>query len=528
MLLFMSLAMVLAVPAVALADNAVADGDGLEPVGNNDMAMGSVACGVASQKQAPIAVSRQGSAGSTNVFKNGAKVTVAVQSVTGAGLSAQMGTTPSEITLPSDWGTKGNGTMSASVSSTVTVNSSVAGAGSGSVTYVATGQNSDGATITRTDDMRVAWTTGSCTPADSTAPTSSHDLSSAANDNGWHNQNVTVTLDATDNAGGSGVKEIRYSINGGADAAYNSASKPVISTEGTTTFSYYAVDNNNSEEANSFQIKLDKTAPTIQGAASPAANLFGWNNSSVTVNYSCGDNLSGMASCGPNETLSSEGANQSSTGNATDKAGNSASDTVSGINIDKTNPLVSLIGGPANGSSHYFGSVPNAPTCDASDVLSGLNGACQVSGYGTTVGSHSVKATANDKAGNSNSASNSYTVDPWTFKGFYQPVDMNNVLNTVKGGSTVPLKFELFAGSTELTDTANVVTPLKATKVACDTGASLDDIEMLASGSTALRYDGTAGQYIYNWKTPTGAGTCYNVTIADNDGSSQTAKFKLK
>ncbi len=39
-------------------------------------------------------------------------------------------------------------------------------------------------------------------------------------------------------------------------------------------------------------------------------------------------------------------------------------------------------------------------------------------------------------------------------KGFYAPVDVNGVLNTVKGGSTVPLKFEVFAGSTELTDTS--------------------------------------------------------------------------
>jgi hypothetical protein len=33
-----------------------------------------------------------------------------------------------------------------------------------------------------------------------------------------------------------------------------------------------------------------------------------------------------------------------------------------------------------------------------------------------------------------------------TLKGFYAPVDMgNSVVNTAKGGSTVPLKFEVFA-----------------------------------------------------------------------------------
>src|SRR5215217_3087997 len=84
---------------------------------------------------------------------------------------------------------------------------------------------------------------------DTTAPTSTHSLSSAANANGWNNQNVTVTLNATDNTGGSGVKEIRYSINGGTNAVYDSANKPVISTEGTTTFTYFAVDNNSNAES---------------------------------------------------------------------------------------------------------------------------------------------------------------------------------------------------------------------------------------------------------------------------------------
>lgn len=50
----------------------------------------------------------------------------------------------------------------------------------------------------------------------------------------------------------------------------------------------------------------------------------------------------------------------------------------------------------------------------------------------------------------------------------------------------------------------------------------------LAPVATSLRYDAAGGQFIYNWKTPTGAGTCHKVTITANDGSSQTAHFKLK
>jgi hypothetical protein len=188
-----------------------------------------------------------------------------------------------------------------------------------------------------------------------------------------------------------------------------------------------------------------------------------------------------------------------------------------------------LVDGPANGSEHYFGSVPDEPTCNASDALSELAGPCSVSGYGTTVGSHTVTATATDNAGNEATASSTYKVLAWDFRGFYQPVDMGGVHNTIKGGSTVPIKFELFAGSTELTDTANVVQPLKYQKISCTTGVPTEDaIETVATGGTSLRYDTTGGQFIYNWKTPTGAGTCYNVTISSIDGSPKTALFKLK
>jgi hypothetical protein len=280
----------------------------------------------------------------------------------------------------------------------------------------------------------------------------------------------------------------------------------------------------------SFGLKYDATDPTITASRTPTANTFGWNKTNVLVDYSCSDDTSGVANadCGPDETLSGEGASQSSTGTATDAAGNTASTTVNNINIDKTNPLVSLVGGPADGSEHYFGFVPSAPTCSASDALSGLDGVCSVSGYSNAVGNHTVTATAKDKAANTNSASNAYKVLGWDFRGFYQPVDMGTTANTVKGGSTVPIKFELFAGSNELTETSRVVQPLKATKVACDTGAPLDDIELTATGGTQLRYDTTGGQYIYNWQTPKQPGACYDVTISAQDGSSKTAHFKLK
>ena len=75
-----------------------------------------------------------------------------------------------------------------------------------------------------------------------------------------------------------------------------------------------------------------------------------------------------------------------------------------------------------------------------------------------------MTATAHDLAGNTTTQTRAYSVAAWSNHGFYQPVDMG-VLNLVKGGSTVPLKFEVFAG-TELTSTS-AVSSFKVGTVSC-------------------------------------------------------------
>ncbi len=180
-------------------------------------------------------------------------------------------------------------------------------------------------------------------------------------------------------------------------------------------------------------LKLDQTVPTISAAATPAANAAGWHHGDVTIGFSCADALSGITTCPASQTLSATGSSTSQV--ATDAAGNtSAPSNVIAVKIDKTPPQVALNGGPAHGSDFYFGEVPAAPSCSGSDGVSGL-ASCIVSGYGTGVGTHTVIATATDVAGNVSVASATYTVLAWTFAGFYHPVDMDGVVNTVKGGA---------------------------------------------------------------------------------------------
>jgi hypothetical protein len=148
----------LVLAAVGVADNTVADGDGVTPVADNNMAVGNVDCGVATIETSLIAISRNGNYATSNVFQKGSTVTVSVLSVTGAGLSAAMGGTTT-ISIPGTWDSATNNTLTAAVSSTVNVSSSTPGPGSGIVTYRATGIRSDGtAPFTRDDWMSVSWT----------------------------------------------------------------------------------------------------------------------------------------------------------------------------------------------------------------------------------------------------------------------------------------------------------------------------------------------------------------------------------
>lgn len=285
---------------------------------------------------------------------------------------------------------------------------------------------------------------------------------------------------------------------------------------------------------------VDLHNPTISHTLSAVPNVNGWFKDDVTVTFVCADEPgSGIKSClvdgtdSPSVTLG-EGADQSVTGTATDWSIRTAHDTVSGINIDKTAPTVSLTG-PAG--QYYYGDSLPATTCDATDALSGIDGNCSVmrtredgaaAGDGTAVGTYTVTATASDKAGNTTTQTQSYTVLAWTPLGFYRPVDMDDV-NTVKAGSTVPLKFEVFVGATELTSTS-VVRSFTVTRYTVNPSADGEEVPIseMATGATNLRYDATGGQFVQNWKTPKTPGVSYKVTVTLQDGSTITALFRLK
>ncbi len=217
--------------------------------------------------------------------------------------------------------------------------------------------------------------------SDTIPPTSVATASPQANAAGWNNTDVKILLTASDNMGGSGVQQITYSTTGaqylGATTVEGSVATLTISVEGQTRVSYFATDNaGNVEAVETLVVNLDKTPPQIIGARTPAPNQYGWNNSDVTVSFTCSDTLAGLASGSPpaNTVVSAEAGAQSVTATCTDIADNSATASVTGINIDKTPPTLKCIATPNViwPTNHQL--IDVATTVNVSDALSGSAG----------------------------------------------------------------------------------------------------------------------------------------------------------
>ncbi|HET7398023.1 MAG TPA: PxKF domain-containing protein [Intrasporangium sp.] len=261
-----------------------------------------------------------------------------------------------------------------------------AGSGSGLVAYTTKAwRNVNGNGKCTANQNETFGTKSAAYTLDNTAPTATGAVTPAPNGAGWNKADVTVTWTGAD-PGGSGVKSV-------------TPASSSVTTEGTVDTTTTVTDNvGNTGTSATVKVKLDKTAPVIAGSRTPAPNANGWNNSDVTVSFTSTDATSGIKTSSGPTTLSASAAGQSVTGTAVDDADNSASATVSGINIDKVAPTLS--GRPTtnpNAAGWYAGDVTVAWT--ATDALSGTTSPANstISGEGTAL---TASATATDRAGN--------------------------------------------------------------------------------------------------------------------------------
>jgi hypothetical protein len=240
---------------------------------------------------------------------------------------------------------------------------------------------------------------------------------------------------------------------------------------------------------------------------------------------------------GLNQSLTVGYSNNTNAGTATGSASyagdlnHSASSGSKNFTIDKAMPTITV-----TGYNVIFDNAAHTATGSAKGVLgeplSGLN----LSGTThTLVGAYTDNWNFTDSTGNYQNANGTVndSIGKWTLAGFYQPVTTSNgvvVWNIVKGGSTVPIKFNIFAGTVQRTDVAAVIgQSIALYQVNCDTPGINDNLdEVVNTGSTSLRFDGSGGQFIQNWQTPKGANQCFLVQMNALDGSKLQAYFRTK
>jgi hypothetical protein len=344
----------------------------------------------------------------------------------------------------------------------------------------------------------------------------------------WTNKDVTVTFNCVDNPAppNSGVASVTGPQTVTTEGANQSAAGTCTDGAGNSASTTFG------------GIRIDKTAPTLTfDSYLPAPNAFGWNNTDVVASYNASDALSGLVDPATGSFIfSAEGINQSHAFSVQDKAGNAASSTVSGVNIDKTAPTVTITS-PAQGAVYaYLQAVTASYSCadTAGGAQSGVNTCAGTLANGASlntasVGPASFTVNAADKAGNTATQTNSYAVY-YESSGFLPPINVDGT-SIFKLGSTVPVKFKLTGASAAVTNAGNF--QLFVAKVS----NGIVGTEMEATTSTPastgnlFRYDASGGLYIYNMGTkgaPWSAGT-YQLRVDLGDGNpNRTVLISLK
>lgn len=318
-------------------------------------------------------------------------------------------------------------------------------------------------------------------------------------------------------------------------AAFSPCSNPVRYTNlggGSHVFEVRALDPSGNIDASPAFVTwtVDTQPPVLTVQRSPAANVHGWNNTDVTVTFTCTDDGGIAVPPVSPQVLTQEGAGQSASASCTDDAGNSATATEANINIDKTAPAISL-SAPVNGATYTLGAlVPASYTC--SDARSGIGTCSGTTASGANISTSAAGSTvytvhATDLAGNSVSLDHAYSV-LFGFGGFRQPIDNLPRINKANAGKTIPVKWRLNdANGNPISDLGSLLSLLSA-PIACDAApSSIVEEQLNPTGGTTFRYDAGENQFIFNWDTSSSWRGCRLLQLRLADGSVHLAKFEF-
>ena len=125
---------------------------------------------------------------------------------------------------------------------------------------------------------------------DSVAPTTAIACNGTTCASGWYTAAVSVTLSATDNAGGSGVAGIYYTTNGTTPTTSSTRYTGAFSLTQTAAVKYFAVDvAGNAAAIKTQNVQVDVAAPVTTITCNDAACSTGWYTATVTVRLTATD-----------------------------------------------------------------------------------------------------------------------------------------------------------------------------------------------------------------------------------------------
>lgn len=281
---------------------------------------------------------------------------------------------------------------------------------------------------------------------------------------------------------------------------FNAAKSDVLEAPVTAVSTNNLVVELRGEPGSGLVVRLlgeDTDAPLIRALAVPAPNAAGWASTPVTVSFYCSDATTQISQCSAPVTLSSDGANQTVTGSATDGAGNTAS-TSTGVSIDRTSPALSSGTVPAATSTSSL-----TITGTLTDALSGVasatcNHAPATLNAGTfncavnlLAGSNTIQLAGTDTAGNTAVRSLQVLFDAArplleitqptdgqvtpnaTFDVIGRAVDDDQVAAVTVGGVSVPLSGSSFTRRVALAEGLNTINVVATDRAGNQTSSQL-------------------------------------------------------
>jgi hypothetical protein len=206
-----------------------------------------------------------------------------------------------------------------------------------------------------------------------------------------------------------------------------------------------------------------------------------------------------------------------------DVAGNAEAPVLAQFMIDQTPPevtcaasapffLLNEAGGTVNASVGDSGSGPSVASVSAATDTS-------------SVGDKSALLMGSDVAGNASTVACPYTVT-FVFEGFFDPVANDGVLNIVRAGQAIPLKWRILdANGAPVTDLAAVT--LSVESLTCSAGMTGDELTETAAGGSGLQNLGD-GYYQINWLSLRRyADSCKTLRVDLGEGIFRTALFQF-